>query len=1048
MSSPQIFDAFISYSRHDVREARWLQEHIQTRVLPETIAKRLGGKRRRLDRVFRDETDLVGHPALSEALTQALDRSAYLVVVCSPYAANSRYVDDEIRYFVKLGRRDKILCVIAGGDTEDEGLLNCFPPALRNGSPPLAADLRKGTDSFPDVEGDRIVAALLGGSLRELQADEARQRQHRARALLLLASIAIMGAGLAWDLSFRIHVTLSRNIVEVSGNWRESGILEPKQARRRGHLYRLYRKGHSASPHRIELVNGSGGRPEHPLEGILGAVVSRDCVAKDAYTIVITTANGRLTEERWLNPDGLEFEKVIYPDSTSIAEFREGAFGCSKTPSGIRYVRQRFDARGFEDQRFFLNDDRLPARNDAGVYGYAITRNDFGLPVLIRNLGPQGEYWPSAEGAYAVEYERDSVGEVSRARNIGLHGVPVRDSLGCAVRTFGRDDVGNLTRETCLGENGNPILNRRWYATVERAYDDRGNNSVTKYLDASGRATLNKNWVAREVRQYDAEGNVVEVASYGAKGGFTQPRVGSPIVRIAYDERGREIRRGHFDSSGTPNYVLKRDEDLNSGGYHEQRTTYDDFGQTLLTKFFDPDSSPVSDDDGIHGYISSWDQSHRRTRVMYLGVDGAGAFGKNGYAGWEQSFDTRGNVIASRYLGVDSAAAARADGVVRVLWDFDAAGNNVRGRSLGPDGAPFPDPNTGEYLVESEYDEYGRKRRTMFFGGDSQPLPQDGILGSAGYLWARDSVGRIVKQDFVDARGYPMERGLTSFAFGLDAAGNILRLTFLDRSGRLTLAPSGYAGVAETFDVRGLTLTNTPTDTAERPATGYNTTRYDYDARGLETRRLFTDSSSQLIPNRDGHVAHDARGNVKEIAMLGVGDDNTAAIVKSIERFSYDRWDRRIERASFSHAGRPVEDSDGIHATLDRYDEAGNLVERRYLNASRSPTVARFGYAGRRQKYDKRGLEAERVYFDLNDEPTLTTVAERSPPRAVELHHHDRHGRLEYRILYDEKLDAILLSAGSYGTLSVFGEDGRLASTAPLSKAEVARRGLLRHSLR
>ncbi len=62
--------------------------------------------------------------------------SACQIVICSPQAAKSKWVNEEILAFKRLGREDRIFCLIVGGEPnatdmpgrEDE---ECFPPALR-----------------------------------------------------------------------------------------------------------------------------------------------------------------------------------------------------------------------------------------------------------------------------------------------------------------------------------------------------------------------------------------------------------------------------------------------------------------------------------------------------------------------------------------------------------------------------------------------------------------------------------------------------------------------------------------------------------------------------------------------------------------------------------------------------------------------------------------------------------------------------------------------------------------------------------------------------
>ena len=84
--------AFISYCSHDEAVARWLQGALETYSLPRRLVGRptpAGPAPHRLRPVFRDRTDMAADADLSERIGWALERSAYLIVVCSPQAARS-----------------------------------------------------------------------------------------------------------------------------------------------------------------------------------------------------------------------------------------------------------------------------------------------------------------------------------------------------------------------------------------------------------------------------------------------------------------------------------------------------------------------------------------------------------------------------------------------------------------------------------------------------------------------------------------------------------------------------------------------------------------------------------------------------------------------------------------------------------------------------------------------------------------------------------------------------------------------------------------------
>lgn len=86
------YDAFISYSHAaDGQLAPALQTGLQSLGKP--------WHRRRALRVFRDKTSLSATPELWPTIEQALAGSRFFVVLASPEAAASRWVDQEVSWW-------------------------------------------------------------------------------------------------------------------------------------------------------------------------------------------------------------------------------------------------------------------------------------------------------------------------------------------------------------------------------------------------------------------------------------------------------------------------------------------------------------------------------------------------------------------------------------------------------------------------------------------------------------------------------------------------------------------------------------------------------------------------------------------------------------------------------------------------------------------------------------------------------------------------------------------------------------------------------------
>ncbi len=110
-SRPQtafVYDAFISYSHDDRAVAQGIQRGLHR------IGKRLG--QLRALRVFRDSTDLGASPNLWGKVTEALNRSRYMIVVLSPNAVASKWVNKEVGYWLARRGAERLLFVVAGGE--------------------------------------------------------------------------------------------------------------------------------------------------------------------------------------------------------------------------------------------------------------------------------------------------------------------------------------------------------------------------------------------------------------------------------------------------------------------------------------------------------------------------------------------------------------------------------------------------------------------------------------------------------------------------------------------------------------------------------------------------------------------------------------------------------------------------------------------------------------------------------------------------------------------------------------------------------------------
>ena len=129
--------AFISYSRKNSKAAKYLHRQLEHfRVPVKYVAKEnLPPHQKFLRPVFRDRRDLeVGEGSFTDDIKAAIEQTRYMIVLCSPEAANSHWVNEEIKHFLETHNNgyNAIVPVILNGEPGSGGDMECLPGALRS----------------------------------------------------------------------------------------------------------------------------------------------------------------------------------------------------------------------------------------------------------------------------------------------------------------------------------------------------------------------------------------------------------------------------------------------------------------------------------------------------------------------------------------------------------------------------------------------------------------------------------------------------------------------------------------------------------------------------------------------------------------------------------------------------------------------------------------------------------------------------------------------------------------------------------------------------
>jgi len=213
------FDAFISYSRVDRVFSELLEQSLEGFKPPPDLAVPQHPLK-----VFRDVSDLTGNQYF-RAIESQLRASSKMIVVCTPDARRSDFVEDELRRFIEARGALHVIPILLGGvpnneASADQAELMAFPRALTDALEfPLAIDYRGWSPSSTVDDGVHraawytLLADLYGVTRDQI---EARDAVRRARDRVVVSRQAATAARRALATEPELAVALATYAVNVT----------------------------------------------------------------------------------------------------------------------------------------------------------------------------------------------------------------------------------------------------------------------------------------------------------------------------------------------------------------------------------------------------------------------------------------------------------------------------------------------------------------------------------------------------------------------------------------------------------------------------------------------------------------------------------------------------------------------------------------------------------------------------------------------------------------------------------------------------------------
>ena len=958
--------AFISYQRKDEKWAKWLQRKLENYKLPVANAKEASNKKSKYIRpVFRDKTDLTAGP-LPDALKEALQQSRYLIVICSPNAVQSPWVNEEIETFIKAGRTEYVIPFIVDGEPySKDSAKECFPNAIKDipkDKELLGVNIN---ESGKERAFIRTVAYMLNVKFDELwNRFERHRKKVRNITVACLALLALLALGI-YDYT-RTKVEYYADWVDCNGIAQGVIPLNNDQVKHRCSSFKFEytrvpfgeKDFYSWRLNKVSIVNSKGvissTTPDnHPFfypiqeykytDGYVTEIINRD-----TYNRVVM---------RYTIKDDYDHKIACLVDMEGKEKRQGGAYLSGSTTA-------------------FLSDANP---NMSKIKRFHYTRNENGyITKVTYHANDADNLEESAIGdnnnIYGKLFDLDELGRVTKVTYINHEGNPMTDKYGVGyIRYNNASFEGNDTIEY-LGSDGELAYNEHRFARQISKLDKYGNPIESCNEGADGKPCYDYKNIYRQVVVFDENGCFTEIKYYGFDSNLSYCSDNYAIQRVKYDHRGRYIEVSHYDVNDKPCYIkgsyskLQVKYDSNDciaeqsvydikdqpciesiNGTHMTRMEYDEYNYKTKATFYNEEGklmvSPVLH---IAKQVRRYDDYHQLISIRNFDENNKPCYFNDNTCETKAYYDNRGNVVRIEYSDPEGKPCICKEGYATLTFRYDNYGNYAEERYYGTKGDPIY--IKGCTMIQYDYYPNGLLKEDRYYGENGKLCLNNNWYAISRYEY--DNNGHQTRVSFFDTDTVPCyyKDGLYShMEFLYDKRGNIVKEIFYDSNGNVSLMSKGLYAIAE----------------------------YKYDkSRRIIEYSYFNEKGQPCYYDKDYHilrVKYDLRGNITTHSIYGVDGNPTLSREGSgIIEYEYDSKNNRI-RTDFKDAkGKNVNQRYNLYSTeIVSFDELNHIICRKYLDMNGKPCMINAPYSdyniifsSSTCKYDSKGNCIEIDYFD------------------------------------------------------------------------------------
>ena len=507
--------------------------------------------------------------------------------------------------------------------------------------------------------------------------------------------------------------------------------------------------------------------------------------------------------------------------------------------------------------------------------------------------------------------------------------------------------------------NGNQVLNAKhgYYTKVE--YSDKSDDIWISYLDKSKKIIPVEN-VFKTKFSYNNQGKCILMINYDKFGRVQEDFNMIAKIQTKYAKKGRMEKKFFFNQFDeqieiAPNALVGRGHVFSYNNQYKINLYH-----------------------SISGTLTTYDKNGYVTSIGYFDINNKYTHDKYDVAIYKYKTNLQGQLIEKTCFNGHNVATENKFGYHKTKYFYDNKGNQIEEVYYRMFDRLFDHKNITS-SIKSEYDDYGNQIKEIYYDFENEIITFSDICG---FSYEYDRFGNIVKKGFLNSKGeeFVYNHYYSHEAWEYNERNDLIAKKYLTLDNTLGTTKFVWAYkkmehnyIENSCEISFYNKKIFSKKIKQIAIGGYYYCKNFYNDMDLLIKMECLGKDKKLTCNDLGYSKevynYDQYGNVIENCFYNENDELVIPQYKTFAKLvqSFDSNNYKIRKELYDDLNNPTEDDDGVFSWVRIVDERGNVTEMKYFDKDKKLVCPKGKYyAHYIKRYNESGELVEKKNFNAS----------------------------------------------------------------------------------